>query len=324
MSPRRRGHVPQDRPGPAQGVVGMRLESGPATGDRNYFALVTLLCLGLCVYFLYDWRIGYPKANHDAALGWLSAKLGSPAAAAQKWATLTDKPAEAEAGALRTRIAQHTGSSAPRALAREVLDVAPLLSSPPLDGETNDYYVSRYGVITVPSRNNIIARADRVDWTPWKKTHKQIEDQFYWSLLPLVLGLYFGYRLYRAVSLHATLDDEALTYGGQRVPYAAMTDLRDFNKKGWIDLYYQDGRRERKLRLDRIKIAKFSELVALLCAEKGFRNLVQEHVDEQARAREADDADEPDEIDAPEPDESVAPGASADPGEDDVPAEPKT
>ena len=45
----------------------MRLESGPAAYDRNYYLIFLLLCIFMGAYFLYDHQIGYPRKNLEAA-----------------------------------------------------------------------------------------------------------------------------------------------------------------------------------------------------------------------------------------------------------------
>ena len=257
----------------------MRVESGPASGDRNYFALVTILCLGLFGWFMRDWHHGYMNKNLAAARLELAKYVGSEkaAAAVDNLPDTFDKPKF------------DTLSKTPR-LTREQVHTA---LGPPLHvvqqpgGETVEYFASRYGLVTVIERGGQVQQ-ERLSFTPWAKSRDEIEQQFYWGMLPLLLGLYFGYRLYRAVTLKATVDDEGLVYAGQRVRFADMESLRDYSPKGWIDLYHREAGRERKLRLDNQKVQKFDEIVDAICQTKGFPNLVREYAEQ--KAREDDDA----------------------------------
>jgi len=82
-----------------------------------------------------------------------------------------------------------------------------------------------------------------------------------------------------------TIDDEGMVYDGQRIAFADMVSLRDYSPKGWIDLYYRVGEREKRLRLDNEKVLRFDEIVDALCKAKGFRNEVREYAEEKARQK---------------------------------------
>jgi hypothetical protein len=121
-------------------------------------------------------------------------------------------------------------------------------------------------------------------WRPWYKSKAEIEQQFYWAILPALPALYFLWRLYKSLTLRAVVDDQGLTYGGVQIPFDKMFALRNYSPKGWIDLYYKDEEdQERKLRLDNEKILKFDEIVAAICQAKGFPNEVIAYRERKAR-----------------------------------------
>ena len=47
--------------------AGMKLQSGPALADRNYWVFVALLCIGFAGYFVYDGARGWPEENRKKA-----------------------------------------------------------------------------------------------------------------------------------------------------------------------------------------------------------------------------------------------------------------
>ncbi len=235
----------------------MRLESGPATGDRNYYAILTLFFAAFLLWFVYDGAVGYPSKNVKEA----RKKLAQYPIPADVVANLEqdETPTEPVFVALK--------KAAPPTLrdTRQVLGQPDKSSSE--DGVTTDYYVSKYGLGTVQSRNEAVTS---VDWQTWYKSKDDIKSQYWFAGICGVLTLIPLYRLIRAMMVRASIDDVGMTYCGRQIPFAAMNDLRDYNRKGWVDLYYDDGGRERRLRLDNVKVAKFDEIVDTLCEEKGF------------------------------------------------------
>ncbi len=71
-----------------------------------------------------------------------------------------------------------------------------------------------------------------------------------------------------------------------------------FDKKGWVDLVYDENGAERDIRLDEYHLARFDEVIDAICERKGFRNPLpvdgadKEHAD--ARSSSAAPAEERD------------------------------
>lgn len=247
----------------------MRLESGPASGDRNYYLLVTLFCTGMFAYFMYDWQIGYPNSNRKEAIQQLQGRL---------------EKSEEEIKAL-----PQLNSDAPhkelfeqmQASAETDLDVyiaafgEPVRSVRENERQLKDF-VSRYGMATLEVQGGAVTPSGG-KYITWKHDKGKVEGQLYWGMIPLVLALFFMMKLIKAMTLKASIDDQGLIYAGKRIPFNAMTDLRDFSPKGWIDLYYDEGDESKRLRLDNQKIGRYDELVAEICREKGFDDPVAEH-----------------------------------------------
>jgi len=242
----------------------MRVESGPAKADRNWSLISLIICIVLSAWFVYDGAIGWPQKNREEARKQLAPLVG----AANVPQRLGERPTRADF----KRLQAEKPSDAARM--REILTGDP--QAEPFhvtqDGPRRiEHYVSDYGEAAVPVAGNRVL-LDEARWTVWHKPREEIRAQFYWAIVPLPFALYFIYRVYRAATLRVVVDDEGLTYGGRHIPLEAITAVRDFNPKGWVDLYYRRGASERRLRLDNQKIDRFEEIVAAVCQAKGFDN----------------------------------------------------
>ena len=259
-----------------------RLESGPAWGHRLYNGGI---CIGLFLfglYFIYDHYVGYPAKNQAESERILKGQLGLDIDPATLGTDLT-KPVFDQFKAERQN------SSEPTSLAQLTAALGePVHTTPGSQASAPMYYfASQYGLAEVPVPDG---RVDVVgmDWKPWAKTKDQIDQQFTFAFIPFGLSLLFGYFFLRAALLRATMDDEALTYGRVRVPYSSMTSLKDYNPKGWIDLYYQaDEGSQRKLRIDNQKIAAFRPIIDTICEKTGFENELAQYEEHLAAEEEA-------------------------------------
>jgi|GEM_PF-990371 len=249
----------------------MRLESGPARADRNWQLLRTILFLGFALWFVYDGAVRWPNKNRAEAEKVLA---GHPF----KGRVTFDQLGETPTGAEFQKLLELVKS---KPLGRE--QVYEILGKPQLTEGTDEYFASRYGYAQVTVQAGTVRHLQPEQWKPWYKDKDQVRGQFYWAILPAVPGLYFLWRLIRAVTLRVVIDDEGMVYAGRRIPFASMTSLRDYNPKGWIDLYYTVGTRAKRLRLDNEKVALFDQIVDAICQAKGFRNEVREYAERRAR-----------------------------------------
>lgn len=235
--------------------------------------LQAALFLGFSGWFVLDGAYLYPAKSQAEATNGLTLR---PFAGALTYDELPVEPANPEQALKRLREARPDRLSA----------VAEFFGQPANFSEGEDHYwVSQYGWVKVPAPGGAV-NLSQTGARVWYKSLGSIREQFYWALIPLPIGLFFLYKLYRAVTLRVIVDGEGLIYGGRRIPFSAIRDLRDFNKRGWIDLYYDEAGTERRLRLDWEKFAKFDEVVAALCTAKGLPNAV-------AAWRQQEDADNP-------------------------------
>ena len=257
----------------------MRLESGPAKADRNWHLVRALFFLAIACWFAYDGAIGWPNKNRDAAIQKLQAP--EPFGGQVKYDDLSDRPDKDEFDRLQ--------ASNPTTL-KEVHDALgePQHTSTEGRTKTTEYFLSRWGYAVVMRQSDRV-RGTTLSWQPWYKTKADLQLQLVIAAIAALPGLYFLWRLRQAVALRVLIDDEGMTYAAQRIPFTAMTSLQDYSPKGWIDLYYEDGGRKHKLRLDNEKVLLFNEIVAAICDAKGFKNEVVAHAQEKDQ-READEA----------------------------------
>lgn len=255
----------------------MELQSGPASTDRNYWVFVALLCIGFAAYFVYDGARGWPEENRKKALAQLeqiNAELPE----------LGETPTQEIFHDLRS-----SGETDPAS-------VRQVLGEPAFEehagGRIVERYVSLYGMATIVLRNGRV-EWNESQWTLWNKTKAAIDAQFYWACIPGLIGLYGAFRAYQAATLRVTIDEEGMIYAGRRIAFADMVSLRDYSKKGWVDLYYKGaGGQETKRRLDNQKVDKFEEIIEIVCQVKGFENPLNVAEDDEAPSEHDAPADE--------------------------------
>src|SRR5262245_12817894 len=242
--------------------MAMRLESGPARTDTLWVLGYTVLCLAMGAWFLYDWKIGYPAKNHTEAMRALTQQMNQLEPRQSPPSELPGRPRKSDFDAL-TKTNKRTVEDIKQAL-------GPPLYERSEEGVTTRYYASEWGMVGIPFRSGLAEISEKVTWRPWYKSDDEVETQKYLGAGCILFGLYFVYRTYRAATLRVSLDDSEMNYGGRRIPTAAMKRLVDYSPKGWVDLYYESGVSEKKLRLDNQKVEKFDEIIVALCTIKRF------------------------------------------------------
>lgn len=257
------------------------LESGPAKTDRYYWLVVTVAFAGFAGWCVYDWSYRYLEQNRAEA-----------AVEMAKWTDVTDemlanlpvRPTEEDVR--RVRAAKPDRETLKKefgeALPPKMDDVSPIEA---------ERYVSLYGMVTVELSSSGRPDVARMTWQGWEHSPDDIRMQLYMAIGVGLVAFFFLVRTYRAFTLRAEIDEEGMTYGGVRIPFADMVSLRDYNRKGWVDLYYLTGAGERRLRIDNQKIARFNEIAELICEKKGFENPI------LATRREDEEEDEGEEQD---------------------------
>ena len=252
----------------------MNLESGPAKADRNWQLVRVVLFLGFAGYFVWDGAAGYAIKNRHAAEKMLSAP--EPFGGQVVFDDLGETPTKPMFDAL-ARQNPTSRDQVHGALGK------PVHTRPEGAGAVKELFASRYGYGMVTINRG---RVESMNWITWNKSKEQITAQFYFAIIPALPGLYFLWRLYKAITLHVTIDDAGMIYAGRRIAFDDMVSLRDYSPKGWIDLYHKVGEQEIKLRLDNEKVALFDDIVAAICETKGFKNEVTAYAAAKAREEE--------------------------------------
>ena len=236
----------------------MRLESGPARTDMLWNAGVVVACVALAGWFVYDWRIGYPRDNREVAQRRLAELLGDPGRIPDP---LPERPTKDDFTRLRKRSVTDLGE-----VRRELGE--PLISKRAAGREV-DYYASAYGMGMIPHVGNRVI-TDEIRWDKWEHTYAEIQQQYWCAIIALLFAAYFAWRTFRAATLRVVLDEEGIDYAGKRIAWEAIDRLDNYSPKGWVDIFYRLGDRERKLRLDNQKVARFDEIIDAICQRKGL------------------------------------------------------
>jgi hypothetical protein len=257
----------------------MRLESGPAARERNWWLISTIVCVAFSLWFFYDHKIGYRDDNRADAKKHFAPLV--PDFEPGESPTRADLETLAESSA-KTPEDVHAQLGEPLHRNREGV-------------ELTERYASIYGYAEIRYRRGRLDK-ESLKWNKWAHSKEQIDTQLWWALVPGLFAIYTLWRFIQAATLRVVIDDDGMKYGKQNVPFAKMTDLRDYSPKGWVDLYHTARGAERRLRLDNQKIAKYDEIIEAICQAKGFKNPV--------TAAAADDADPGDEPSAEAPGES--------------------
>lgn len=214
--------------------------------------------LGAGAYFLYDGLVGYPKHNIKVLVDGFGSSISK------------EDRAKLEAS-VRSDISEDTLKSI---TSGESLDAVKERIGEPgyVDDAGSLHYLGAAGILTIRNDGN------RVKTPTWKTApHRDIDLilQFVYAGICGAVALGAGVVLLRAVSLRTVVDDEGLKVAGHaKIPWDAMRALdgREYQKKGWLLLEYDDGGDVRKARLDSYKIASFREIVSAICERKGFEN----------------------------------------------------
>ena len=230
----------------------MILESGPAKTDRTYWLVVGLIFIAYAGWCVYDGAVRYPDQNCEEAVN-----------ALQQW---TIHPARPTLRFTEDDFKRVRDSNPTRA------DLRKAFGPPVSDRSDADRFASIFGLVTAPLNSSGRLLVDKMSWQRWSRRPDDIRLQYGLAILVAVIAVFLLRRAYKAWTLRATLDDEGMTYGGRRIAYADMVSLRDYNPKGWVDLYYRTGAGEKKLRIDNQKIAKFDEIAQLICEKRDFQN----------------------------------------------------
>ncbi|TWT40978.1 hypothetical protein RAS1_36690 [Phycisphaerae bacterium RAS1] len=264
----------------------MTIESGPAKGERNYWLVVLTACLLFSGWFVRDGLSGYPNKCIDEARKNIVARM-------------QDKPDRVNVEALIAKLGRTMDQADFDAAVNGVADPAavrsklgePLHVRPVAPGETVEYFGSIYGMGGVAVRNGQVDATRLVSWKKWFKTREEVVGQLYFAVVPLVFALFPLWKIFKAVTLRVRVDENGIVYGGATIPMSEVVSVRDYHRKGVVDMYYRAGGQERKLRFDNQKVARFDEVVKAICTIKRLPNPIEEYYAAKQREEADDDQD---------------------------------
>lgn len=237
----------------------MRIESGTTTEHRVRLGIFLAMCIVFSGYFGYDGLWGYPGKN----LEWARENINVPSEQKSEIRTnpkvMVAALKQIEPGMTQEEVHELVG------------EPAAVVDGQGLFDPTAHWYVGPAAC----------ARIDFVDGKVHGEVHpvenvtKSESDIYLQKALGLILGvvaLVVGIYYIRINTMRTVLDDNGLTVKGRHVPWDRMSELdaSDYERKGWLDVVYDDGGRRKTVRLDSYHIARFDEIVNAICERKGF------------------------------------------------------
>jgi len=217
--------------------------------------LVALLITVFSVWYLYDGLVGYPEENRSELLRLLGrADSELPAIDPE----ITSEAAQAYLAALEA------GAETPPPEDR--------WGPPSLQHEGDAYYLGPGGHL------RLTVEQGRVAGGVWNKGAHSETDLRWQRYIGLVLGavaLVLIIRFAVIATTRVALTEDGLKLRGRPlIPWESMISLRaeDYDANETVELTYTSGARPSSVRLNGYAVARLPEIVAEICAQKGFGN----------------------------------------------------
>lgn len=265
----------------------MRIESGP-TGERKVRTLLLFLMVAVfAAWFAYDGLVGYPKENFKEHLDQLSPEDRAKAESAPSYGSVDATKTvivraiiKGDMNRLEKLAPELALSQAEKsALSRKELDaqratLTKLMGGPPSYEAVDAWHYfgpsfrMRIRLENGKPNGQVLARKA-------VKTSTTIAWQKGIAVVLGVLALYLLWFLLKVRSTWLVLDDQGLDYRGRaKASWDAMKklDTSRFHDKGYVDLVYEEGGREKRVRLDEYHLARFDDIIDEICAHKHFEN----------------------------------------------------
>lgn len=237
----------------------MRIECG-STRERKVRSTLLFVFVAACgLWFAFDGWIKYPKENLEGFRKELPVEERDQVADVRPYPSVTPDTLDAAREAVK-------GSGAAQALEK-------LYGGPPTHKNADGwYYFGPAYMVRIPLKNGLPTRPV----TESKAAHSETDFFFQRTVAVMLAGISLGclWQLNRAFRTRLELSEDGLKHKGRGpIPWNSMKSLDSsrFDKKGWVDLHYDDGQ-ERTVRLDEYHISAFDEVMAEICNRKGFAN----------------------------------------------------
>jgi hypothetical protein len=211
-------------------------------------------------WFAFDGWVGYPEKNRQEHIEALPLGERAKAADARIYPSVTaESLAKAQDAVKKLDVASQ----------RKALEE--LYGGPPsFEDDQGWYYFGPTYRVTAVLKD---AKPERAVGASTEKSSSEIQTQRWLAATLGVVAVILLFHLVRVWRTHVALDDRGLSLGRRGpIPWEDMKSLDTgrFLKKGWVDLLYQSNGADRRVRLDEYHLARFDEVIAAICAEKGF------------------------------------------------------
>jgi hypothetical protein len=230
----------------------MKIESGTTRETLVRLGIVTLACLILCVLFLRDGLVIWPRENAEH----MGDQFPEPAKE-----TPIINPAITEGSLDRV----HKGE--------RVTKLEEELGEPAFNNGVEVFWVGKTGFVW--AKLNRAGLVEQSKWEDAPHTRTDLQWQMAGAILTAVLTLIAGWLLIRAARIHVVLDEQGLVYNrGEPITWDQMRtlDASRYKRKGYVRLYYERGGQPGQQKLHSFHIARFKEIVGEICARKGFES----------------------------------------------------
>ncbi|UCG32683.1 MAG: hypothetical protein JSU68_13580 [Phycisphaerales bacterium] len=247
----------------------MKIESGTTRETLVRLGIVTLACLILCILFLRDGLVAWPRENAE----YMGEKFPDPAKEPPSM-----NPSITEG--LLDRI--HKGD--------RLAKLEEELGEPSFNNDVEVFWVGKSGYIWAK-----LDRAGLVEQSTWEDaphTRTDLQWQMIGAVITAVLTVIAGWLLIRAARTRVVLDDRGLVCNrGEPIEWNQMRllDSSRYKRKGFVWLHYERGGQPGQQKLHSFHIARFKEIIGEICARKGFESPLEQPV----KKKDAGDALQP-------------------------------
>lgn len=169
-----------------------------------------------------------------------------------------------------------------------VSEINDRLGSPAFSDDSQVIYFGEAGMLRVPLRRGKLK--DDAVWTSGPHDQAELYFQLAMAIGLTPVALFALVHLLRVLTTRAELSDAGLQLRGKPlVPFEAMTtlDASHYRKKGWVEICYSLGGRDRRLRLDDYVLKEFPAIIREICSRKGFESPLPDSAGDDANYEDA-------------------------------------
>lgn len=242
----------------------MQIQSGTTSDRRTRIIIMLVMCAGLGAWFGRDGLMKYPAEN----LKWARESMGSVPDLPQA-DKLESNPRVRMANLEEVR--RRLESASDRSAGLPLSEVEAVLGKSAFTNGTDHCYIGPAAFAWFKGTSDRILSVERMAEST-EHSEMDITGQKVLAGVLFLGALATLIHLVRVLTSRVVLDEAGLRIGGRTIAWDAMTrlDTDTYQRKGWLDLVYQQDGREASVRLDSYHIDRFTEIVIAICARKGF------------------------------------------------------